>query len=482
LVTLKPHVLIIDDESGPRESLRMILKPDYEIAVAENAQKAMRALGSKPFDLVTLDKRLPDMDGLEVLSRIRQEWPSVRVIMITADMSSEIFKEAHKRGVNHFIVKPFDVDQVRLAVQQQVEEKHKEDENVRLHRQIEGLEAYTFGRLVGSSKAMRQLFDTIEHVSKSDATVLLHGESGTGKELVARAVHDHSPRSKGPYMPVHCAAIAKELLESELFGHEKGSFTGAMTQRVGMFEAADAGTLFLDEIGEMELGLQAKLLRAIQEREIRRVGGNSTVKIDVRIICATNRNLEKEVREQRFREDLFYRINVVPIRLPPLRERKEDIALLVSHFTERFARELQKPPKKFTAAALDVLGNYPWPGNVRELQHCIERIMVILDADKIQPQHLQPILGRGAGEASSVPQVGSPAKPAILEPGKTLDDLVNDLERQAILAALAEYHGILTDAAAKLGITRRVLKYKMSKLGIDSPEDDSEEKDELQTA
>jgi transcriptional regulator with GAF, ATPase, and Fis domain len=313
---------------------------------------------------------------------------------------------------------------------------------------------------------------------------LIHGESGTGKELVARAIHDRSARQKGPYLAVHCAAIAKELLESELFGHEKGSFTGALTQRLGMFEAANAGTIFLDEIGEMELGLQSKLLRAIQEREIRRVGGNSTVKIDVRIVCATNRNLETEVTEKRFREDLFYRINVVPILLPPLRERKDDIPLLVSHFTAHFCGELRKPQKQFAPESLDAMVQYAWPGNVRELQHCIERLMVVVDAEKILPEHLQPIIGGKSALSVAIPTAASGVPfPKIKVPEKSmsLEEMVSEIERQAILNALHETKGVITEAAEKLGTTRRVLRYKMDKLGIAASESELK-KDELQTA
>jgi DNA-binding NtrC family response regulator len=478
---IKPHILIVDDQKGPRESLRAILRDLYDTTLAEDGPPAIKLLESKRFDVVLLDKMMPSCDGLDVLSEIRRRWPGVQVIMISADNAYDTIIQATKRQAFYYIVKPFDVEQVRNTVAKAIEERNLKDELARRRR--EGTEHFRFGNLIGNSAPMKRLFEMIEHVAKSEATALLHGESGTGKELVARAIHDRSARQQGPYIPVHCAAIAKDLLESELFGHEKGAFTGALTQRIGMFEAANGGTLFLDEIGEMDIGLQSKLLRAIQEREIRRVGGNTTVKVNVRIVCATNRNLEVEVAEKRFREDLFYRINVVPIKLPPLRERKEDIPLLVTHFTERFCQELQKPQKQFAPESLDMMANYGWPGNVRELQHCIERLMVVVDAEKILPEHLEPILsGRPAFVAAppdSDEAVAATPKLVIPEDAKSLEEIVNEIERQAIVQALAQSKGVITEAAAKLGTTRRILRYKMDKLGIAAAADD-EKQGELQ--
>ena len=474
----KPRVLIVDDQKGPRESLRAILRGDYETTLADDGPPAIKALETKPHDVVLLDKMLPSGDGLDVLSEIRRRWHDVQVIMISAVNDHDTIIQATKRQAYYYIVKPFDVEQVRHTVAKALEERKLKDEVARLRSEVH--EQFRFGNLVGNSPPMQRLFETIDHVARSEATVLIHGESGTGKELVARAIHDRSVRHAGPYIPVHCAAIAKELLESELFGHEKGSFTGAMTQRLGMFEAANGGTLFLDEIGEMEIGLQSKLLRAIQEREIRRVGGNATEKINVRIICATNRNLETEVAEKRFREDLFYRINVVPIILPPLRTRREDVPLLVTHFTARFCGELQKPQKQFAPESLDMMVNYSWPGNVRELEHCIERLMVIVDAEKITPEHLQPILSGKDSPSTSGTEPGVPfPKIKLSDKATTLDEMTAEVERQAILNALWETKGVITEAAARLGITRRVLRYKMIKLGIST--DDTDAADEPQS-
>ena len=467
----KPRILIVDDQKGPRESLRAILRSDYETTLADDGPPAIKALETKPHHVVLLDKMLPCGDGLDVLTEIRRRWPDVQVIMISAVNDHDTIIQATKRQAFYYIVKPFDIEQVRNTVAKALEEHLLKDEVARLRSEVK--EEFRFGGIVGNSPPMQRLFETIGQVARSEATVLIHGESGTGKELVARAIHDRSPRHAGPYIPVHCAAIAKDLLESELFGHEKGSFTGAMTQRLGMFEAANGGTLFLDEIGEMDIGLQSKLLRAIQEREIRRVGGNATEKINVRIICATNRNLETEVTEKRFREDLFYRINVVPIILPPLRERREDVPLLVTHFTAHFCGELQKTQKQFAPESLDMMVNYSWPGNVRELQHCIERLMVVVDAEKIMPAHLKPILGGRDAASMAGAESGMPfPKIKLSDKATTLDEMTNEVERQAILNALWETKGVITDAAARLGTTRRILRYKMSKLGISSDEGD----------
>jgi two-component system response regulator AtoC len=313
----------------------------------------------------------------------------------------------------------------------------------------------------------------LQRVLDTDTTVLITGDTGTGKELVARALHYNSGRKDGPFIPVHCAAIPGELLESELFGHEKGSFTGALQRRIGMFEAATGGTLFLDEIGEMPVGTQSKLLRAIQEREIRRVGSHESIHINARLVCATNRNLEQEVKKGTFREDLFYRINVVPVRLPSLRERPEDIPTLVLHFSERFGKELKRPVPQFTPAAIERLLSYSWPGNVRELEHAIERLMVTCDADKIDVEHLPFVITQSeTADAVPMPLIAATARHDLGETmsvgagGIDLPKLTDDLERTAIEEALRRSDGVLTEAARLLNITRRMLRYKMDKLGI----------------
>jgi DNA-binding NtrC family response regulator len=311
---------------------------------------------------------------------------------------------------------------------------------------------------------MQRVFGLIERVKDADTTVLITGETGTGKELVARALHFHSRNRTGPFVPVHCAAIPSELLESELFGHEKGAFTGALARRIGMFEAADGGTLFLDEIGEMAMGTQSKLLRAIQEREIRRVGSQDIIHVNVRLVCATNRNLEAEVKAGRFREDLFYRINVVPIQLPPLRDRPGDIPTLISHFTRRFAKELNRPAPTFTPNAMDRLQHYPWPGNVRELEHMIERLMVTCDSPVLDVEQLPFVVSEG--DVSMLNGEPLPSAPDFPRDGLDLPKLTENLERQTIEAALRRSGGVISEAAKLLHLTRRVLSYKMKQLGI----------------
>jgi DNA-binding NtrC family response regulator len=340
-----------------------------------------------------------------------------------------------------------------------------------------------FDNIVGSGATMQKVYALIQRVVDTETTILILGETGTGKELVARALHYNSIRRAGPFIPVHCAAIPSELLESELFGHEKGSFTGAIQRRIGMFEAAEGGTLFLDEIGEMAHSTQSKLLRAIQEREIRRVGGQETIAINVRLVCATNRNLEEEVKRGKFREDLFYRINVVPITIPALRDRKEDIPQLVLHFAQRFAKELNREVPQFPPQAMDLLLTYPWPGNVRELEHAIERLLVTCDSSKIGVEDLPFVISQtdvataqiASRLAATTPSVHLGEKLKFDEGGLDLPKITEDIERRAIEEALRRTGGVITEAARTLKITRRMLRYKMDKLHITSGRDDEVE-------
>ena len=356
----KPRILVIDDEESPRESLRFILKDRYDVTLTENGANGLEALGKNgPFDVVLLDMKMPHMDGLEVLSKVLQVVPTMPVVMVTAITEAKPAVEAMKMGAADYLNKPFDVDEIRLVVDRLLKEKALEHEVGRLRTELQAVGK--FENIVGAGPAMQKVYTLVQRVMDTEATALVLGETGTGKELVARALHYNSVRREGPFVAVHCAAIPSELLESELFGHEKGAFTGAMQRRIGMFEAAGGGTLFLDEIGEMPMATQSKLLRAIQEREIRRVGGQETIPINVRLVCATNRDLEMEVKRGGFREDLYYRINVVPIIIPSLRERPEDIPQLVLHFVQRFAKELNRNIPQFTPAAMDLLISYPWP-------------------------------------------------------------------------------------------------------------------------
>jgi DNA-binding NtrC family response regulator len=397
-----------------------------------------------------LDVKMPDLTGLEVLARIQQNHPAPPVIIVSAITDTKTVVQATKIGAADFIPKPFDVHDIRFVVERVIRER--------------AVTARPPHDILGNSPAMQRVFDLIRRLCDAETTALVCGETGTGKELVARALHFQSRRKTGPFVAVHCAAIPEELLESELFGHEKGAFTGALARRIGMFEAAHDGTLFLDEIGEMAPGTQSKLLRAIQEREIRRVGSHETISINVRLVCATNRDLEAEVKSGKFREDLFYRINVVPIQLPPLRDRPGDIPTLISHFTRRFAKELNRPAPTFTPNAMDRLQHYPWPGNVRELEHMIERLMVTCDSPVLDVEQLPFVVSEG--DVSMLNGEPLPSAPDFPRDGLDLPKLTENLERQTIEAALRRSGGVISEAAKLLHLTRRVLSYKMKQLGI----------------
>jgi DNA-binding NtrC family response regulator len=469
----KPRILVIDDEESPRESLRFILKDRYDVTLIDSGPNGLEALAkSEPFDVVLLDMKMPQMDGLEVLSRILKHTPTMPVVMVTAITEAKPAVQAMKMGAYDYLQKPFDVDEIRFTVDRILKEKALEHEVHRLRTELQAVSK--FENIIGSGPAMQKVYTLIQRVMDTDTTILVLGETGTGKELVARALHYNSVRREGPFIPLHCAAIPSELLESELFGHEKGAFTGAFQRRIGMFEAASGGTLFLDEIGEMPLGTQGKLLRAIQEREIRRVGGQETISINVRLLCATNRDLEQEVKRGTFREDLFYRVNVVPILVPALRDRKEDIPTLALHFAQRFAKELNREVPQFTPTGMDLLLSYPWPGNVRELEHAIERLLVTCDSDKICAEDLPFVISQAdvataqvaSRLAATTPDNHLGEKMGFDEGGLDLPKITEDIERRAIEEALRRTNGVITEAARALHITRRMLRYKMDKLGI----------------
>jgi DNA-binding NtrC family response regulator len=469
----KARILVIDDEESPREALRHILKERYDLTLKADGPSALEAVRVEdPFEVALLDIMMPGMSGMDVLTGIRQNSPATAVVMATAINDAKTGMQAVRLGAADYLNKPFDVEQVRFVVDRVLKEQAKDREICRLRTELQS--NYKFEHIVGSGPAMQKMYGLIQRLLDNESTVLITGETGTGKELVARALHYNGPRKEGPFMPVHCAAIPSELLESELFGHEKGSFTGAMQRRIGMFEAAGGGTLFLDEIGEMPHGTQSKLLRAIQEREIRRVGGQETIDINVRLVCATNRNLEEEVKRGRFREDLFYRINVVPITIPSLRERKEDIPQLVLHFTQRFAKELNREAPQFTAPAMDLLLAYPWPGNVRELEHAVERLLVTCDSNKIVVEDLPFVISQADVATAQIasrltattPSVNLGEKLEFDENGLDLPKITEDIERRAIEEALRRTGGVITEAARTLKITRRMLRYKMDKLNI----------------
>jgi two-component system response regulator AtoC len=455
------RVLIVDDEPGVRESLRMVLKDGYETMPVASGKEALEALAATPFDVVLLDIVMPGMDGLQLLEEIRGRRSTVPVVMLTATKTVKTAVGAMKLGAFDYVTKPFDVDELRVILD-------KATQNAALVREVEELRTevgkrYQLDNIVGRSAPMQEVFKTVLTVAPLKTTVLITGESGTGKELVAKAIHYNSPRARRPLVTLNCAAIPETLLESELFGHEKGAFTDAHQKKLGQFEMAHEGTLFLDEIGEMGLALQAKLLRVLEHGEFLRVGGTKPVAVDVRIIAATNRNLFEAIKDGSFRVDLFYRLNVVSMRLPPLRERRDDLMLLLRRFTEIKSRDMGIAEKTFKPEAVDALLRYPWPGNVRELENLIERLLVLCDGSTIGLEDLPEQVRRADPTPTSI-------KEQVLAGRKSLGDAVDDFERDIIVEALLTTDFNQTRAAEMLGTTRRILKYRMDKLGIDAPD------------
>ena len=388
---MKKRVLLVDDEPRVRASLRTVLEPTYEILEAADAAEGLKSFKHDAPDLVLLDVILPGTDGLAALQTMRTENRAVPVIMLTGTKSVKTAVDAMKLGAADYLSKPFDVEELQIVIERTLGKQELEQEVRQLRAQV--VQRYAFHNLIGKSPAMQEIYAKIEQVADSRTTVLVTGESGTGKELVAKAIHYNSARRERPFVALNCAALPETLIESELFGHEKGSFTDATARRVGQFELAHTGTLFLDEIGDLSAATQAKLLRVLQEREFTRVGGVQSIKVDVRIVAATNKNLDEMVRKNQFREDLYYRINVIALYLPPLRERGEDIALLAKHFLAKRIEEEKRPPQEFTKGSLELISHYPWPGNVREMENIIEQAFIwSKGSDVITPEHLPNIL------------------------------------------------------------------------------------------
>ena len=451
----KPVILIVDDEKNTREGLARALRDEYAVAEAENGLRALEWLETHHADVVLSDLRMPGLDGMALLSRLLGRDPKPVLILLTAYGNIETAVEAMKRGAYDFLAKPVNLDRLELLLKRALTERQMGAENQRLKAQLDS--KYGFENILGTSAAMQEVFDTIRQAAPTRATVLIQGESGTGKELVARALHQCSPRAQGPFIPVHCAALSPTLLESELFGHEKGAFTGAQERRRGRFEMADGGTLFLDEIGEIDPSLQVKILRVLEERKFERVGGTETLHVDVRLVAATNRDLKKMVEEGKFREDLFYRLFVVNLTLPPLREREGDIVLLAQHYLKALAAEHGKKASGITPDAMDLLSAYPWPGNVRELRNVIERMVVLGSGEKLTVRDLPPSFRLAAGRAESAARPGS---------------ALRDAERQLIEEALRKNKGSRTKAAQDLGISRRTLHRKINEFGLRNSEDE----------
>jgi len=463
---VNPTILIVDDEKHTREGLRASLEDSFDVYIAADIGGALSVLGRENVDLVLTDLRLAGEDGMILIDKILALPHPPIIIMMTAYGSVDAAVEAMKRGAYDFVTKPLNIDKLEILIRRALHSKAVEKEVVELKQQVE--KRYGLERMLGESAAMHEVFDTIQQVAPTRATVLIQGESGTGKELAAQAIHALSGRPKQKFVTVHCAALSPQLLESELFGHERGAFTGAMERRIGRFEQANGGTIFLDEIGEIDSATQVKLLRVLgEERSFERVGGNSPIKVDVRLVAATNKSLEKLVGEGKFRDDLFFRLSVVTLTMPPLRQRKEDIPVLVHAFLKTFAEENNKPVPEMTPEAMEALLKYDWPGNVRKLRNVIENCVVMTSGPKIGLRNLPPEIREApaSGSSSSISTKFLPAKGGRFN--------LHDTEHRLIVQALEETGGNITQAAKKLGISRRTLHRKLKELKPDSAPDGS---------
>lgn len=454
--SLPGSILIIDDEAAIRESLETLLELDgYSIAVAESAEEGLARIAERPFDLVLLDLALPDRSGMDVLREIHERDPQLAVIMITAYGTVENAVQAMQNGAANFIQKPWDNEKLLADVRIAVARRRAEEENIQLKRALK--QRYNFENIIGKSESMLRIFDLVAQVAPSRSTILIQGESGTGKELIAKAIHMNSPRKDRPFVPVNTGSMPADLLESTLFGHVKGAFTSAIASKKGLFEVADRGTIFLDEIGTMNLETQAKILRVLQDRKFMHLGGVQELQVDVRIIAATNVDLKQAVREGRFREDLFYRLNVITVDLPPLRDRREDIPLLVDFFVKKFAAENARPVRQVSPEAMRPLMDYAWPGNVRELENVVERAVVLSSGHTVGIELLpDPLVGRG-----TVARLFEPRADA------SLFDIMEDCERRVIIDMLEKCEWNQTEAANRFRIPLSTLNQKIKRLNVE---------------
>lgn len=459
-------ILVADDEPSMREFLDIMLKKEgYRVSLAANGEEVVRLAERDIFDLILLDIRMPRLDGISVLKRVKALSPETIVIMITAFASADTAIQAMREGAYDYITKPFKVDEIRLIIRNALEKKHLQKENVFLKEAVK--ERFGFGNIIGQSPKMQALYDLLEKVAPTKTNVLITGESGTGKELVAKAIHYNSPRKEKPFVTLNCGAIPEALIESELFGHMKGAFTDAIATKKGLFEVADEGTLFLDEISELPLLMQVKLLRVLQDREFKRVGGTEDIRVDVRIIAATNKDLEEAVKVHKtFREDLYYRLNVIEVKLPPLRERKEDIRLLAEHFVKKYSEELGKRITQIAPAALQALLEYDYPGNVRELQNIIERAVALESGEELSARHVVSYLDRHLPVKKGWLDLELPSE------GIDLEKVVEEVERTLLLKALERTRGIKKKAAELLGINFRSMRYRLEKYGLNGGDDE----------
>jgi two-component system response regulator PilR (NtrC family) len=456
----KKKILVVDDERSMREFLGIMLaKEGYSVTQCPDGETALKQMEEDIFDLAIMDIRMPKMDGIAVLERIKETAPETVVIMITAFASTDTAVQAMKKGAYDYITKPFKIDEIKLIIRNALEKKALENENVLLKRLVES--KFSFDNIIGQSPKMVAMYELMEKVTPTKTNILITGESGTGKELVARAIHFNSPRKEKGFVTLNCGAIPENLLESELFGHMKGAFTGAMYNKRGLFEVADGGSIFLDEIGELPLSMQVKLLRVIQDTEFTRVGGTEQIKVDVRIISASNKDLEEAVREKKFREDLYYRLNVIQIKLPLLRERKEDIPLLAEHFIRKYTQELGKDVREISADAMKLLVNYDYPGNVRELQNIIERGIALEASNALTIENLNSYMD----EQTGVKRIDD-ALFEIPTEGIDLETVVGNVEKDLLLKALQRAKGVKKKAAELLNINFRSMRYRLEKYGI----------------
>jgi two-component system response regulator PilR (NtrC family) len=447
------RILIVDDEQSMRDLLSIMLKKEgYEVATAASGETAVKAVQNEIFDLVITDVRMPQVSGMELLKTAKEVSPETVVVVITAFATTETAVEAMKLGAYDYITKPFKIEEIKLVVQKALEKRLLRQENILLKREIESRAG--FNNFIGKSDAMQRVFSLIRQVADTKSTVLITGESGTGKELVARGIHFSSSRSNSPFVTVNCGALPDTLLESELFGYMKGAFTGAVSNKQGLFEAANGGTIFLDEISTTTPALQVKLLRVLQDREFKRVGGTADIKVDVRVIAASNRDLPGEVAKGNFREDLFYRLNVIPIHLPPLRERKSDIPLLVDFFLRKFSSG--RGQKRITPEAVKRLTSYHWPGNVRELENTVERLVILAPGDAIHAEHIPDNIV----PLSPCPEI---IPLDIPEQGVDLECLLQNAEKTLLAKALEKTGGVKTEAARLLGLTFRSFRHRLQK-------------------
>lgn len=461
---IEDKILVVDDEQSMREFLDIMLKKEgYKVSLASNGEEVLKYIDKDIFDLVLLDIRMPKMDGITVLRKIKSTSPETVVIMITAYASADTAIKAMKEGAYDYITKPFKVDEIKLIIKNALEKKHLQKENILLKRVVR--DRYVFDNIIGQSPKMLVLYDLLEKVAPTKTNVLITGESGTGKELVAKAIHFNSPRKEKPFVTLNCGAIPEALIESELFGHMKGAFTDAIATKKGLFEMADEGTIFLDEISELPLMMQVKLLRVLQDREFKRVGGTEDIHVDVRIIAATNKDLERAVKEKRFREDLYYRLNVIQIKLPSLRERREDIPVLAAHFLKRYSEELNKNISGISPEALHLFLNYEYPGNVRELQNIIERAVALGTDQELTAHNLKTYLDEQIHTKKGMIDLDIPNE------GIDLEKVVEDLERTLLLKALDKTRGIKKKAAELLHINFRSMRYRLEKYGLNDGPD-----------